>query len=156
MARTASAMALFFLSWDMVPPCRRGPRTARASRKYPEALAEASLSGRRPDSVSEHRTEPGQRGGARPPGGQRGRGGGTVARPMKMDVRLTLFLYLVGIFLTCLLVGDLIGGKLTSFTVPGLGQHLVFSVGQLSFPLTFVLTDIINEFYGRKVARKVT
>jgi len=75
---------------------------------------------------------------------------------MKMDVRLTLFLYLVGIFLTCLLVGDLIGGKLTSFTVPGLGQHLVFSVGQLSFPLTFVLTDIINEFYGRKVARKVT
>jgi queuosine precursor transporter len=82
--------------------------------------------------------------------------GGTVAPPMKLDTRLTLFLYLVGTFLTCLLIGDLVGGKLTSFTIPIIDHTLVFSVGQLSFPLTFVLTDIINEFYGRKVARKVT
>jgi len=75
---------------------------------------------------------------------------------MKLDTRLTLFLYLVGTFLTCLLIGDLIGGKLTSFTIPGIDHTLVFSVGQISFPLTFVLTDIINEFYGRQVARKVT
>jgi uncharacterized integral membrane protein (TIGR00697 family) len=75
---------------------------------------------------------------------------------MKLDVRLTLFLYLVGIFLTCLLVGDLIGGKLTEVTIPGIDHTLIFSVGQLSFPLTFVLTDILNEFYGRRVTRKVT
>ena len=72
---------------------------------------------------------------------------------MQLDRRLTLFLYLVGIFLTCLLVGDLTGGKLTQVDV---GGARVFSVGQLSFPITFVLTDIFNEFYGRKTARQVT
>jgi uncharacterized integral membrane protein (TIGR00697 family) len=90
-------------------------------------------------------------------GGAAQDGGGAKSRAaMKLDVRLTLFLYLVAIFLTCLLVGDLIGGKLTEVTVPGTDHTLVFSVGQLSFPLTFVLTDILNEFYGRKVTRKVT
>lgn len=72
---------------------------------------------------------------------------------MQLDRRLTLFLYLVGVFLTCLLVGDLIGGKLTEVDVAG---PRVFSVGQIAFPITFVLTDIFNEFYGRKTARQVT
>lgn len=72
---------------------------------------------------------------------------------MKLDPRMTLFVYLVGVFLTCLLVGDLIGGKLTEIDVFG---PRTFSVGQLCFPITFVLTDIFNEFYGRQVARQVT
>jgi len=72
---------------------------------------------------------------------------------MQLDRRMTLFVYLVGVFLTCLLVGDLIGGKLTEVHVAG---SRVFSVGQLCFPITFVLTDIFNEFYGRKTARQVT
>jgi uncharacterized integral membrane protein (TIGR00697 family) len=72
---------------------------------------------------------------------------------MQLDRRLTLFIYLVGVFLTCLLVGDLIGGKITSIDVAGPRE---FSVGQISFPITFVLTDIFNEFYGRKTARQVT
>ncbi len=72
---------------------------------------------------------------------------------MHLDRRMTLFVYLVGVFLTCLLVGDLIGGKLTEVDVFGTRN---FSVGQLCFPITFVLTDIFNEFYGRKTARQVT
>jgi queuosine precursor transporter len=72
---------------------------------------------------------------------------------MQLDRRLTLFFYLVGIFLTCLIVGDLTGGKLTQVDVSG---PRIFSVGQLAFPITFVLTDIFNEFYGRKTARQVT
>ena len=72
---------------------------------------------------------------------------------MQLDRRMTLFVYLVGVFLTCLLVGDLIGGKLTEVDV---GGTRTFSVGQLCFPITFVLTDIFNEFYGRKTARQVT
>jgi uncharacterized integral membrane protein (TIGR00697 family) len=72
---------------------------------------------------------------------------------MQLDRRMTLFVYLVGVFLTCLLVGDLIGGKLTEVDVAG---SRVFSVGQLCFPITFVLTDIFNEFYGRQTARQVT
>lgn len=73
---------------------------------------------------------------------------------MRIDARLRLFLYLVGTFLTCLLIGNLIGGKLTSITL--FGDERLISVGQLSFPLTFVLTDIVNEFYGRKAARQIT
>lgn len=73
---------------------------------------------------------------------------------MLIDARLRLFLYLVGTFLTCLLIGNLIGGKLTSITL--LGDERLISVGQLSFPLTFVLTDIVNEFYGRRAARQIT
>lgn len=73
---------------------------------------------------------------------------------MKLDARLTLFITLVSVFMTCLVVGDIIGGKLTSFEL--FGKEWVFSVGQLAFPVTFILTDILNEFYGRQVVRRVT
>ncbi|MBA3460444.1 MAG: queuosine precursor transporter [Deltaproteobacteria bacterium] len=73
---------------------------------------------------------------------------------MKLDARLTLFITLVSTFMVCLVVGDLIGGKLTSFHL--FGREWVFSVGQLAFPVTFILTDILNEFYGRKVVRRIT
>jgi uncharacterized integral membrane protein (TIGR00697 family) len=56
--------------------------------------------------------------------------------------------------MTCLVVGDLIGGKVTSVHL--FGREWPFSSGQLAFPITFILTDIVNEFYGRKVARRVT
>ena len=73
---------------------------------------------------------------------------------MKLDARLSLFVTLVAIFMTCLVVGDLIGGKVTSVWL--FGREWPFSAGQLAFPITFILTDIINEFYGRKVIRRVT
>jgi queuosine precursor transporter len=73
---------------------------------------------------------------------------------VKLDARLNLFITLVAIFVTCLIVGDMIGGKLTSFEL--FGREWVFSVGQLAFPVTFILTDILNEFYGRKVVRRIT
>jgi len=73
---------------------------------------------------------------------------------VKLDARLSLFITLVATFMTCLVVGDLIGGKLTSFHL--FGREWVFSVGQIAFPVTFILTDILNEFYGRKVVRRVT
>jgi len=73
---------------------------------------------------------------------------------VKLDARLNLFITLVAVFMVCLVVGDLIGGKLTSFHL--FGREWVFSVGQVAFPITFILTDIINEFYGRTVIRRVT
>jgi hypothetical protein len=73
---------------------------------------------------------------------------------VKLDARLSLFITLVAVFMTCLVVGDLIGGKLTSFHV--FGREWIFSVGQIAFPVTFILTDILNEFYGRKVVRRIT
>lgn len=73
---------------------------------------------------------------------------------MKLDARLNLFITLVAVFMTCLVVGDLVGGKLTSFHL--FGREWIFSVGQIAFPVTFILTDILNEFYGRKVVRRIT
>jgi len=73
---------------------------------------------------------------------------------MRLDARLTLFMTLVGVFLTCLLLGNLIGGKLTYLHL--FGRDWVISVGEIPFPLTFILTDILNEFYGRRTARRVT
>lgn len=75
-------------------------------------------------------------------------------RLMQLDARLKLFVTLVAVFVTCLVVGDLVGGKLTSVHL--LGREWVFAVGMLSFPVTFVLTDIISEFYGRSLVRWVT
>jgi uncharacterized integral membrane protein (TIGR00697 family) len=73
---------------------------------------------------------------------------------MKLDARLTLFMTLVGVFLTSLLLGNLIAGKVTG--IPLGGAELAMSVGGIPFPLTFVLTDILNEFYGKRVVRRVT
>jgi uncharacterized integral membrane protein (TIGR00697 family) len=73
---------------------------------------------------------------------------------MKLDARLTLFMTLVGVFLTSLLLGNLIAGKLIG--IPVGGNEFAMSVGGIPFPLTFVLTDILNEFYGKRVVRRVT
>jgi uncharacterized integral membrane protein (TIGR00697 family) len=70
------------------------------------------------------------------------------------DARLKLFLFLACLFVTSLLVGDLIGGKLYQTELGGLA--LTISVGMIPFPIVFLLTDLINEFYGARVARYVT
>jgi queuosine precursor transporter len=73
---------------------------------------------------------------------------------MEQGARQWLFITLVGVFLTALLLGNLIAGKLIG--VPIGGRELAMSAGGIPFPLTFVLTDLLNEFYGRKVVRRVT
>lgn len=73
---------------------------------------------------------------------------------MKLDARVKLFVLLAGLFITCLIVGDLIGGKLYRLDAGGL--ELTISVGMIPFPLVFLLTDLINEFYGARAARWVT
>lgn len=74
---------------------------------------------------------------------------------MNLDRKTQLFVVLAGLFITCLLVGDITGGKL--FDVPLFGWRTVtLSVGMLPFPVTFLLTDLLNEFYGKKAARFVT
>lgn len=61
-----------------------------------------------------------------------------------------LYLALVATFLTALLIADVTAGKF--FQVGGLS----ISVGIIPFPITFVLTDIVNEYYGREGARLMT
>ena len=71
-----------------------------------------------------------------------------------LDTRGKLFLSLSALFVSALLVGDLIGGKL--FEANLLGFTVRYSVGIIPFPLTFLLTDLLNEFYGKRAARVVT
>jgi uncharacterized integral membrane protein (TIGR00697 family) len=75
-----------------------------------------------------------------------------------LDRRQQLFLYLAAVFVSALLLGDLIGGKAFEVTI-ALGDLLhvqPISVGLFAFPITFLLTDVVNEFYGRKGARFLT
>lgn len=75
---------------------------------------------------------------------------------MKLDARQKLFAVLVALFVTSLIVGDLIGGKLYDLGIDIAGLPLGISVGMIPFPIVFLLTDLINEFYGKKAARFVT
>src|SRR6185312_1456312 len=77
---------------------------------------------------------------------------------LDLSARQRLYVYLCAIFLTALLIGDTIGSKLFTVDIP-LGFTTVqasLSVGSIWFPITFLLTDVINEFYGSKGARLVT
>lgn len=73
---------------------------------------------------------------------------------MFLDKRHKLFLVLAGVFTTCLVVGDIMGGKLIEANV--FGFQFTTTVGMLPFPVTFLLTDVLNEFYGKRAARFVT
>jgi uncharacterized integral membrane protein (TIGR00697 family) len=69
---------------------------------------------------------------------------------LRMDGSHKLYVYLAAIFVACLLLGDVIGGKtISTYLGP-------ISVGIIPFPVTFLLTDIVNDFYGRKGASFLT
>jgi uncharacterized integral membrane protein (TIGR00697 family) len=67
-----------------------------------------------------------------------------------VDRKQRFYVWLTAIFVAALVASDLIGGKV--FRVWGLD----LGVGMIPFPLTFLLTDIINEFYGTEGARRTT
>ncbi len=73
-----------------------------------------------------------------------------VLHPGLFGIRQRLFVALSGFFVASWLIGDLTGGKYFLL----FGEPI--SVGMLPFPLTFVLTDVIHEFYGPRGARIVT
>ncbi len=75
---------------------------------------------------------------------------------------LTLFLALSGIFVASLVACNLIFQKFffwRPFTFLGEMEVADFtfeaSVGLLAYPVTFLVTDLISELYGRKMANKV-
>ena len=62
-----------------------------------------------------------------------------------------VFIILAGFFITNAIVAELIGGKLIQFF--GLFTQ---SIGIILWPFVFVLTDLINEHYGKHGVRKLT
>lgn len=71
-------------------------------------------------------------------------------RVIHFSLRHQLYVVLVSLFVTCLLVADIVAGKYFQVGV------LEMSVGTVTFPIAFVLTDIVNEYYGRTGARLMT
>ena len=67
-----------------------------------------------------------------------------------MDRKQRVFVFLTALFVAALVTGDFVGGKF--FVLFGRN----FSAGIIPFPLTFVLTDVVNEFYGTHGARRLT
>ncbi|MFA9190453.1 queuosine precursor transporter [Flavobacterium sp. FZUC8N2.13] len=61
-----------------------------------------------------------------------------------------VYLILAGIFITNAVVAELIGGKLIY-----IGPYLM-SVGILPWPVVFLTTDLINEYFGQKGVKKLS
>lgn len=62
----------------------------------------------------------------------------------------TVYVILAGIFITNAVVAELIGGKLIH-----VGPYLM-SIGILPWPIVFITTDLINEYFGRKGVKKLS
>lgn len=62
-----------------------------------------------------------------------------------------VFIILAGFFITNAIVAQLIGGKLIQFF--GLFTQ---SIGIILWPVVFILTDLINEHYGKQGVKKLT
>lgn len=61
-----------------------------------------------------------------------------------------VYVVLAGIFITNAVVAELIGGKLIDV------GPAVMSIGILPWPVVFVTTDLINEYFGEKGVRKLS
>lgn len=62
-----------------------------------------------------------------------------------------VFIILAGFFVTNAIVAELIGGKLVQFF--GIFTQ---SIGIILWPFVFILTDLINEHFGKQGVRKLT
>lgn len=61
-----------------------------------------------------------------------------------------VYLILSGIFITNALLGELLGGKLVQV------GPATFSLGVISWPIVFIITDLINEYFGKDGVRRLT
>ena len=61
-----------------------------------------------------------------------------------------VFVVLAGVFISNAVVAELIGGKLIQIF------GFTFSLGILPWPIVFITTDLINEYFGHKGVRKLT
>ena len=79
--------------------------------------------------------------------------------PEKKILAQKLYLILASLFITSLVVSNLIFQKFFywhPFDIEIFGEKLFYlSVGILPYPITFLITDLISEIYGKKKANQV-
>lgn len=81
-----------------------------------------------------------------------------LSRPQK------LYVVCAAIFITALVIAEATAGKLFTlfdlpFSVVILGtrfDQVIMTAGVIAFPITFIITDLLNEYYGVKGIRFVT
>ena len=66
----------------------------------------------------------------------------------------TLFVILAMFFVTNAIVAEMIGGKLIEITI--FNFSFKFSMGILPWPVVFLSTDLINEYFGKKGVRRLS
>ena len=69
------------------------------------------------------------------------------------NAELGLFIILTSLFIAALITCNLIANKFVSINL-GFKTFIV-SAGILPYPLTFLITDILSEIYGRKMTNRV-
>ncbi len=80
-------------------------------------------------------------------------------KPQQRQLAAKIYLYFAALFITSLVVSNLIFQKFFywyPFKGEIFGSRLFeLSVGILPYPLTFLITDLISEIYGKKAANRV-
>ena len=80
-------------------------------------------------------------------------------KPQQRQLAAKIYIYLSALFITSLVVSNLIFQKFFywyPFKGEIFGSRLFeLSVGILPYPLTFLITDLISEIYGKKAANRV-
>ena len=78
-----------------------------------------------------------------------------LSNESEREFALGLYLLLAALFVSSLITCNLAFRKFFAWTLPGLDYTFEASVGLLPYPLTFLVTDLISEVYGRKRADDV-
>ena len=74
--------------------------------------------------------------------------------PKNKNLAFNIYLILGAVFIASLVVSNLIFQKFFSFNFLG-WYNFEISVGILPYPITFLVTDLISEIYGKKKANQV-
>jgi queuosine precursor transporter len=66
-----------------------------------------------------------------------------------------VYTFLAAIFVTSLITGNMVFQKFVNLDIPFIHTNLHLSVGLFFFPITFIITDVISEIYGKEKAEYV-
>lgn len=83
----------------------------------------------------------------------------TTESPHNLTPQQFVYVTLTSIFITCLIIADVIGVKIFELQLPFkiFGHSTIeHTCGMITFPVTFLLGDIINEYYGPQAAKQTT
>jgi len=68
------------------------------------------------------------------------------------DIRGQVYATLIGLYVCLILLTNTVGTKLFNIDLPLVGNQ-TFPVSVICFPLTFLVTDIVSDVFGKKQAR---